>query len=121
MVEASFTIAVVNWTFEVIEEQVSVQGRLAIAVEVHNEQRTRRTRGSTGPATRKAGFIPPDTAIYEAGVEVAPVGNQRLPPQSSFTIQAGSNFPQNEANSGTVYINTTVHEPHRHAVRARHR
>ena len=34
-VEASFTIApVVNWTFEVIEEQVSVQGRLSIAVKV---------------------------------------------------------------------------------------
>ena len=55
------------------------------------------------------GFIPPDTAIYEAGVEhPRSFEINDLPPQSSFTIQAWVQLPQNEANNGTVYINTTV-------------
>lgn len=111
-VEASFTIApVVNWTFEVIEEQVSVQGRLSIAVEVQNEGNAPdglvvQLRSSHAV---DMGFIPPDTAIYEAGVEhPRSFEINDLPPQSSFTIQAWVQLPQNEANNGTVYINTTV-------------
>ena len=63
-----------------------------------------------GPATRvDMGFIPPDTAIYEAGVEHPrsfEINTYHRNQVSRF--RPGSSFPQNEANNGTVYINTTV-------------
>ena len=102
---------VINWSFRNVEEQVNAKGRLSIAMEVRNEGNA--VDGLTvqlqSSHSVDMGFIPPDIAVYEEGVEFPRSFEiNDIPLNSNFTIRAWVQLPQDQTSNGTVYINTTI-------------
>ena len=55
------------------------------------------------------GFIPPDSAIYEDGVEFPRSFEiNDIPLGANFTIRAWVELPQDQNTNGTVFINTSI-------------
>ncbi len=111
-VEISMQVAPeIKWTFRSVEEQVDAKGRLSIALEVRNDG-----NAIDGLVVQlqsshlvDMGFIPPDIAVYEEGVEYPrsfEVNN--VPLNSNFTIRAWVQLPQDQDTNGTVFVNTTI-------------
>ncbi len=101
----------IKWTFRNIEESVNAKGRLSIAMEVRNEGNA--IDGLIvqlqSSHTVDMGFIPPDIAIYEEGVEFPRSFEiNDIPLNSNFTIRAWVDLPQDQSTNGTVFINTTI-------------
>ena len=111
-VEISMKVAPeIKWTFRNVEEQVDANGRLSIALEVRNDGNA--VDGLVVQLQSShlvdMGFIPPDIAVYEDGVEYPrsfEVNN--VPLNSNFTIRAWVQLPQDQSTNGTVYVNTTI-------------
>ena len=102
---------VINWSFRNVEEQINAKGRLSIAMEVRNEGNA--VDGLTvqlqSSHSVDMGFIPPDIAVYEDGVEFPRSFEiNDIPLNSNFTIRAWVQLPQDQTSNGTVYINTTI-------------
>ena len=102
---------VIQWNFRNVEEQVNANGRLSIAMEVRNEGNA--VDGLTVQLQSShavdMGFIPPDIAIYEEGVEYPRSFDiNDIPLNSNFTIRAWVQLPQDQTSNGTVYVNTTI-------------
>ncbi len=102
---------VIEWSFRNVEEQVDAKGRLSIAMEVRNEGNA--VDGLTvqlqSSHSVDMGFIPPDIAIYEDGLEYPrsfEINN--LPLNSNFTIRAWVDLPKDQSSNGTIYVNTTI-------------
>jgi len=101
----------IEWTFRNVEEQVNAKGRLSIAMEVRNDGNA--VDGLIVQLQSShfvdMGFIPPDIAIYEEGVEYPRSFEVNdIPLNSNFTIRAWVQLPQDQTTNGTVYINTTI-------------
>lgn len=101
----------IKWSFRNVAEQVNAKGRLSIAMEVRNEGNAVdglivQLRSSHSV---DMGFIPPDIAVYEEGVEFPRSFEVNdIPLNSNFTIRAWVQLPQDQTSNGTVYINTTI-------------
>jgi hypothetical protein len=55
------------------------------------------------------GFIPPDSAIYEDGVEFPRSFEiNDIPLGANFTIRAWVDLPQDQNTNGTVFVNTSI-------------
>lgn len=101
----------IEWTFRNVAEQVNARGRLTIAMEARNEG-----NAIDGLIVQlqsshsvEMGFIPPENAVYEAGVEYPRSFEiNDVPLNSNFTIRAWVQLPQDQISNGTVYINTTI-------------
>jgi hypothetical protein len=101
----------IKWTFRNIEEQTNAKGRMSIAMEVRNEG-----NAVDGLIVQlqsshfvEMGFIPPDIAVYEDGVEYPRSFEiNDIPLNSNFTIRAWVELPQDQSSNGTVYINTSI-------------
>ena len=101
----------IKWTFRNVEEQVNANGRLSIAMEVRNDGNAVDGLSVQLQSSHSVdmGFIPPEIAVYEDGVEYPrsfEVSN--IPLNSNFTIRAWVQLPQDQSTNGTVYINTTI-------------
>ncbi|HII78429.1 MAG TPA: hypothetical protein HA267_05310 [Candidatus Poseidonia sp.] len=101
----------IKWTFRNVEEQVNAKGRLSIAMEVRNDGNAVDGLSVQLQSSHSVdmGFIPPEIAVYEDGVEYPrsfEVSN--IPLNSNFTIRAWVQLPQDQSTNGTVYINTTI-------------
>lgn len=101
----------IKWTFRNVEEQVNANGLLSIAMEVRNDGNAVDGLIVQLQSSHSVdmGFIPPDIAVYEDGVENPrsfEVNN--IPLNSNFTIRAWVQLPQDQSTNGTVYINTTI-------------
>jgi hypothetical protein len=101
----------IEWTFRNVEEQVNAKGILSIAMEVRNDGNA--VDGLIVQLQSShfvdMGFIPPDIAIYEDGVEYPRSFEVNdIPLNSNFTIRAWVQLPQDQPTNGTVYINTTI-------------
>ena len=59
--------------------------------------------------TVNMGFIPPEVAVFEDGVEYPRSFEiNDIPLNSNFTIRAWADLPTDQSSNGTVYINTTI-------------
>jgi len=102
---------VISWSFRNVDEQVDAKGRLSIAMEVRNEGNA--VDGLTvqlqSSHSVDMGFIPPDVAVYEEGVEFPRSFDiNDIPLNSNFTIRAWVQLPQDQNSNGTVYVNITI-------------
>ncbi len=111
-VSLAFTIApVVKWTFRNVDEDVSVKGRMSIEMEVRNDGNALDGLVVQLQSSHAVdmGFIPPDSALYEEGVEFPRSFEiNDVPLNANFTIRAWVQLPQDETRNGTVYVNTTI-------------
>ena len=101
----------IQWTFRNVEEQVNAKGRLSIAMEVRNDGNAVDGLIVQLQSSHSVdmGFIPPDIAVYEEGVEFPRSFEVNdIPLNSNFTIRAWVQLPQDQTSNGTVYINTTI-------------
>lgn len=101
----------IKWSFRNIAEQVNAKGRLSIAMEVRNDGNAVDGLIVQLQSSHSVdmGFIPPDIAVYEEGVEFPRSFEVNdIPLNSNFTIRAWVQLPQDQADNGTVYINTTI-------------
>ena len=101
----------IMWTFRNVEEQVNAKGRLSIAMEVRNNGNAVDGLIVQLQSSHAVdmGFIPPDIAVYEEGVEYPRSFEiNDIPLNSNFTIRAWVQLPQDQTSNGTVYINTTI-------------
>ncbi len=101
----------IKWTFRNVEEQVNARGRMTFAMEVRNEGNA--VDGLIVQLQSShvvdMGFIPPEQAVFEEGVEFPRSFEiNEIPLNSNFTIRAWVQLPMDQANNGTVYINTTI-------------
>ena len=102
---------VISWSFRNVEEQVNAKGRLSIAMEVRNEGNAVDGLIVQLQSSHSVdmGFIPPDIAVYEEGVEYPRSFEiNDIPLNSNFTIRAWVQLPQDQSTNGTVYVNTTI-------------
>ncbi|MCH1537321.1 MAG: hypothetical protein L7S48_02815 [Candidatus Poseidonia sp.] len=101
----------IKWTFRNVEEQVNAKGRLSIAMEVRNDGNAvdgLLVQLQSSHST-PMGFIPPDSAIYEDGVEFPRSFEiNDIPLGANFTIRAWVELPQDQNTNGTVFINTSI-------------
>ena len=101
----------IKWSFRNIEEQVNANGRLSIAMEVRNDGNAvdgLLVQLQSSHST-PMGFIPPDSAIYEDGVEYPRSFEiNDIPLGANFTIRAWIDLPQDQNSNGTVFINTSI-------------
>lgn len=101
----------IKWSFRNVEEQVNAKGRLSIAMEVRNDGNAVDGLIVQLQSSHSVdmGFIPPDIAVYEEGVEFPRSFEVNdIPLNSNFTIRAWVQLPQDQTSNGTVYINTTI-------------
>ena len=101
----------IKWTFRNVEEQVNAKGLLSIAMEVRNDGNAVDGLIVQLQSSHSVdmGFIPPDIAVYEDGVEYPRSFEVNdIPLNSNFTIRAWVQLPQDQSTNGTVYINTTI-------------
>ena len=101
----------IAWTFRNVAEQVNAKGRLSIAMEVRNDGNAVDGLIVQLQSSHSVdmGFIPPDIAVYEEGVEFPRSFEVNdIPLNSNFTIRAWVQLPQDQTSNGTVYINTTI-------------
>ena len=101
----------IKWSFRNVEEQVNAKGRLSIAMEVRNDGNAVDGLIVQLQSSHSVdmGFIPPDIAVYEEGVEFPRSFEVNdIPLNSNFTIRAWVQLPQDQTTNGTVYINTTI-------------
>ena len=101
----------IEWTFKNVAEQVNAKGRLSIAMEVRNEGNAVDGLIVQLQSSHSVdmGFIPPDIAVYEDGIEYPRSFEvNEIPLNSNFTIRAWVQLPQDQTSNGTVYINTTI-------------
>ncbi len=101
----------IKWTFRNVAEQVNARGRLTIAMEARNDGNA--VDGLIvqlqSSHTVDMGFIPPENAIYEEGIEFPRSFEiNDVPLNSNFTIRAWVQLPLDQVNNGTVFINTTI-------------
>ena len=101
----------IKWSFRNVEESVDARGRLNIAMEVRNEGNA--VDGLVvqlqSSHTVNMGFIPPEVAVFEDGVEYPRSFEiNDIPLNSNFTIRAWADLPTDQSSNGTVYINTTI-------------
>ena len=101
----------IKWSFRNIEEQVNAKGRLSIAMEVRNDGNA--VDGLLiqlqSSHFTPMGFIPPDSAIYEDGVEYPRSFEiNDIPLGANFTIRAWVDLPQDQTSNGTVFVNTSM-------------
>ena len=102
---------VIDWSFRNVEEQVNAKGRLSIAMEVRNEGNAIDGLIIQLQSSHSVdmGFIPPEMAVYEDGVEFPRSFEiNDIPLESNFTIRAWVQLPQDQSSNGTVYVNTTI-------------
>jgi len=101
----------IKWTFRNIEEQVNAKGRLSIAMEVRNDGNAidgLLVQLQSSHST-PMGFIPPDSAVYEDGVEYPRSFEiNDIPLGANFTIRAWVDLPQDQNTNGTVFVNTSI-------------
>ena len=101
----------IMWTFRNVEEQVNAKGRLSIAMEVRNDGNAVDGLIVQLQSSHAVdmGFIPPDIAVYEEGIEFPRSFEiNDIPLNSNFTIRAWVQLPQDQTSNGTVYVNTTI-------------
>ena len=90
---------------------MNAKGRLSIAMEVRNEGNAVDGLIVQLQSSHSVdmGFIPPDIAVYEEGVEYPRSFEiNDIPLNSNFTIRAWVQLPQDQSTNGTVYVNTTI-------------
>ena len=102
---------VIRWSFRNVEEQVNAKGMLSIAMEVRNEGNAIDGLIVQLQSSHSVdmGFIPPEIAVYEEGVEFPRSFEiNDIPLNSNFTIRAWVQLPQDQSTNGTVYVNTSI-------------
>ena len=101
----------IKWTFRNVEEQINARGRMTFAMEVRNDG-----NAVDGLIVQlqpshvvDMGFIPPENAVVEEGIEFPRSFEiNDIPLGSNFTIRAWIQLPIDQVDNGTVYINTTI-------------
>ena len=111
-VTLEFTIApVIKWTFRNVDEELSVMGRLSVALEVRNDGNAVDGLVVQLQSSHAVdmGLIPPESALYEEGVEFPRSFEiNDVPLNANITFRAWVQLPQDQTSNGTVYLNTTV-------------
>ena len=100
----------IQWTFRNVEEQVNAKGRLSIAMEVRNDGNAVDGLIVQLQSSHSVdmGFIPPDIAVYEEGVEFPRSFEVNdIPLNSNFTIRAWVQLPQDQTSNGTCLLYTS--------------
>ena len=101
----------VEWIFEDVVEEVDARGRLSISMTLRNEGNVidGLLVDLESSHSTNMGFIPPEGAIFEEGIEnIRYFEINDIAIGSNFTLRAYADLPANQNSNGTLFLNTSV-------------